>query len=147
MQNRLIWLSMIFIAAVASSGLAAQDPAPVLTPGQIWSIKAASPTTAKVVINRVEPWERQVVVHVSLIDVPIPRHMPGAGGTTIIGHMPFERSALAASVDHLLATGASPASSYESGYKEWQAAKGGVFTIHVEQAIIFVFQTLPRRQG
>jgi len=54
MQKKLVWLSMIFIAAVGASGLAAQGPATELAPGQIWSIKAASPTTAKVVINRVE---------------------------------------------------------------------------------------------
>ena len=148
MLKKLLWLSMMLMAAAGPSGLmAAQSPAPVLTPGQMWSIKSALPTTAKVVINRVEPWEHQVVIHISVIDVPIPRDMPGSGGTTVIGHMPFQQSALAASVDRLLATGASPASGYESGYKAWQDAKGGVFTINVEQAIKFVFQTLSRQQG
>jgi hypothetical protein len=148
MLKRLVRLSMMLIAAAAPSGLtAAERPPPAFAPGQIWSIKSARPTTAKVVINRVEPWEHQIVVHVSIIDVPVPRDMPGAGRTTDIGHMPFQQSALAASVDRLLATDASPASSFESGYKQWQDAKGGVFTINVEQAITFVFQTLSRRQG
>ncbi len=61
--------------------------------------------------------------------------------------MPFEESALAASVDQLLATGASPASSFESGYKQWQDAMGGIFTVSVEKAIEFVLQTINRRQG
>jgi hypothetical protein len=148
MLKKLVWLSMMLIAAAEPSSLtAAQSPAPAFAPGQIWSIKSMLPTTAKVVINRVETWEHQVVVHVSIIDVPIPRNMPSAGRTTDIGHMPFQQSALAASVDRLLATGALPASCYESGYKEWQDAKGGVFTINVEQAIKVVFQALSRRQG
>jgi hypothetical protein len=148
MLKKLLWVSMVFIAAAGPSGpTAAQRHAPALAPGQVWSIKSTLPTTAKVVINRVEPWEHRLVVHVSVVDVPIPPDMPGAGRTTVIGHMPFEQSALAASVDRLLATGAAPASSFEGGYKGWQDAKGGVFTIDVEQAIKFVFQTLLRRQG
>jgi hypothetical protein len=138
----------MLIAAATPSGLAAAPgPAPAFAPGQVWSIKSTLPTTARVVIGRVEPWDSQTVVHVSMIDVPIPKDMPGAGQTTAIGHMPFQQSALAASVHRLLATGASPAPSFESGYKEWQDAKGGVFTIDVESAIKFVFQALSQGHG
>ena len=147
MLKKLVRVAVMLIAAATPSALAAApSPAPAFAPGQIWSIKSTMPTTAKVVIGRVEPWDNEMVVHVSMIDVPIPKDMPGAG-TTVIGHMPFQRSALAASVNRLLATGAAPASSFESGHKEWQDAKGGVFTIDVESAIKFVFQALSQRLG
>jgi hypothetical protein len=99
----------------------------------------------KVVIDRLEPWLEKVVVHVSIVDLPIPRGVPGAGGTTVIGHMPFEQSALAASVDRLLATSVSPPPSFEAGYKNWQDAKGGIFTVSVEKAIEFTLQAINRR--
>jgi len=148
MLQKLVLMSVLLVAAAAPSGLAAtRTTAAAFAPGQQWSIKSTMPTTAKVVINRLEPWQHQIIVHVSLVDVPIPPNMPGAGGTTDIGHMPFEQSALAASVDRLIATGALPAASFENGYKGWQDAKGGVFTITVEDAINFVFQALsqPKR--
>jgi hypothetical protein len=54
---------------------------------------------------------------------------------------------LAASVDRIIATGASPPLNFDSGYKQWQDAKGGIFTISVEKAIELMFQTIHRRQG
>ncbi len=149
MLKKLARLMVMLVAAVApftQSRLLAAQTGPAFAAGQIWSIKSTSPTTAKVVIDRIEPWHQKVVVHVSLIDVPIPQGAPGTGGTTVIGHMPFEESALAASVDRLLGTGASPPSSFENGYKNWQDAMGGVFTISVEKAIEFTFQAITRRR-
>jgi hypothetical protein len=150
MLKKLVLFSIMLIAAMAhqSALMAAQLPEPRFAPGQVWSIKSTSPTTARVIIDRIEPWHQKVVVHVSIIDVPVPQGIAGTGtGTTEIGHMPFEESALAASVDLLLATGASPASSFESGYKHWHDAMGGIFTISVEKAIEFTFQSMGRRQG
>jgi hypothetical protein len=138
------------VLALASAVLAARaetpdGSAPRFAPGQEWTIKSASPTTVKVVIDRLEPWLEKVVVHVSIVDLPIPRGVPGAGGTTVIGHMPFEQSALAASVDRLFATSVSPPPSFEAGYKNWQDAKGGIFTVSVEKAIEFTLQAINRR--
>src|SRR5450432_4861642 len=98
-------LTALMIASVGFDVRAetAGGPAPEFAVGQEWSIKSASPTTAKAVIDRLEPWHEKVVAHVSIVDLPIPQGLPGAGGTTVIGHMPFERSAFAASVDRLLA--------------------------------------------
>jgi len=140
-------LAVLTIASVVFAARAEtlNGPAPDFAPGQEWSIKSASPTTAKVVIDRFEPWHEKVVVHVSIVDLRIPQGVPGAGGTTVIGHMPFDQSALAASVDRLLATGVPPPSSFEGGYKHWQDAKGGIFTVSVEKAIEFTLQTIGRR--
>jgi hypothetical protein len=109
------------------------------TPGQTWSLKAAQPISAKVVIGRVEASDVGTVVHVSIIDVPIPAGLPNPGGTTTIWHMPFDQAAFAASVDRLLGTNAASSADFEGGYRQWEAAKGGVFTIGVQQALEVVF--------
>jgi hypothetical protein len=140
-------LAFLMIASVAFAGRTEtmSGLAPDFAPGQEWSIKSAAPTTAKVVIARVEPWRETVAVHISIVDVPVPQGATGVGGTTVITHMPFDRSALAASVDRLLATGVAPPSGFEGGYKHWQDAKGGIFTVSVEKAIEFTFQAVGRR--
>lgn len=56
--------------------------------------------------------------------------------------MPFERAALAASVDRLIGTGAAPDPEFENGYRQWKDAEGGVFTIGVPEAIEAALQTL-----
>jgi hypothetical protein len=150
MVRRVLLPALVIV--IVSVGFTVRDqtasaPTPDLAPGQEWSIKSVSPTTAKVVIGRVEPWRDTTCVSVSIVDIPIPQGESGAGGATQIGHAPFESSALAASVDRLLATGISPAPAFESGYKQWHDAKGGIFTISVEKAIEAMFQTINRRQG
>lgn len=123
------------------------DSAPALTAGQEWSIKSSSGSTAKIIIGRVEPWRNRVCVSVSIVDIPIPLGAPGAGGVTQIAHIPFDEAALAASVDKLLATGVPPAPSFESGYKQWRDAKGGIYTISVEKAIEIMFQTINQNRA
>jgi hypothetical protein len=118
---------------------------PQFVPGQEWSNKSALPTTAKVIIGRVEPFGDRVCISVSIVDIPIPPGAPGAGGVTQIAHIPFDESVLAASVDQLFATGVSPAASFKIGYKQWKDAKGGIFTISVEKAIRTMFQTVNRK--
>ncbi len=71
--------------------------------------------------------------------------MPGAGGVTHFAHIPFDTVALAASVNQLLATSVVTVPSFEAGYKHWQAATGGIFTISVEATIEAVFQSINRR--
>jgi hypothetical protein len=133
---------MFLIAALSGCAATPAAPKPNFAPGQLWSINSATPTTAKVVIGRIEALNGKVAVHVSLIDIVIPSGAPNAGATITVGHVPFERSALAASVDRLLATGVSPPASFDTGYREWQSAKGGIFTISVAEAIDIVFETL-----
>jgi|HubBroStandDraft_6_1064221.scaffolds.fasta_scaffold1232426_1 hypothetical protein len=140
-------LALIF-AVAAHAGTANAPPRPDFSPGQEWSIKSSSPTTAKVVIGRVEAWRNKVVVHVSIIDIPIPQDAPGAGGMTSIDHVPFENTVLAASVDQLLKTDVSPAAGFEGGYERWRAdAKAGIFTISVSKAIELLFEAVNERQG
>ena len=137
-------------AAIALLGLPstdarnAADAMPGFAPGQLWSLKSTPPTTAKIVVGRIEDRNGRIVVHVSIVDVPVPKTIPAPNGTMIIAHLPFDRSALAGSVDRLLATKAKPAPDFESGYGNWKNAQGGVFTISVPQAIDFVIKSMER---
>ncbi len=116
---------------------AANSLNPAFAPGQEWSIKSASPTTAKVVIGRVEKWRGKLAVHVSIIDITIPQGMDDAGSVIRIGHVAFEKSVLAASVDRLLATGVSPAPSFETSYQQWKNEQGDLSVMSVPQTIAF----------
>jgi len=133
---------MLTMAANAQTSGTEKPPFAV---GQMWSIKSPTPTTAKIVIGRVENFSDMIAVHISVLDVPIPAGAPGAGRTIAIGHMPFEQTALAASVDQLLGTGASPDRNFEGGYANWQSAKGGIYTISVEKAVQLLFDALTQR--
>ena len=98
-------------------------------------------------VVRVEPWNGTRAIHVSIVDISIPPGLPGAGGTTTIGHMPFDETALAASVDQIVKTGASGVTTFDAGYQQWAAAKGGIFTISVREAIKITFETMKQGQG
>ena len=135
--------TLVAVAVVLGAGTEAiSGPDPDFAPGQEWSIKSTSPTTAKVIIGRIEPWNGKVAVQVSVIDVPVPEGAPGAGGTTIIGHMPFEKTTLAASVDKLIGTDVLPPATFESGYEQWKSAGGGIYTIGVAEAVALVFEAI-----
>ncbi len=61
----------LFLVAFMAHAETVSAPIPDFAPGQEWSIKSTSPTTAKVVIGRVEAWQNTVCVSVSIVDVPI----------------------------------------------------------------------------
>ena len=138
----------MLVAAFVAHAQSANPVTPELVVGQMWSIKSASHTTAKIIIGRIEPWNGKVAVHVSIVDIPIPRGMHGAGGVTRIDHVPFEKAALAASVDKLLENDMSTAPDFESGYQQWHSDKrAGIYTISVSQAIELMFESLNRDRG
>jgi len=132
-------LTPAVLMAIATVGVHAETtgiPTPDFVPGQIWSIKAESPTTAKVVVVRLEPNGNRTVVHVSVIDIPVPQGVSELDGIMTVGDMPFDKSALAASVDQLLRTDGQPAPGFQSAYDHWRADKdAGVFTTSVASAI------------
>lgn len=131
-----------FVVGFCLCGHVAVAAPPEFAPGQMWSIKSAPATTAKVVIVRVEPWQNRTVVHVSIIDIPVPKGARAENSITAVGHMPFDESALAESVDRLLGTGGSPAPGFEYAYEQWRADKtAGIFTISVSKAIELMLQS------
>lgn len=107
---------------------------PDLAVGQEWLIKSTHPGTAKVIIGRIEPWRDKVAVHVSIVDLPAPQEA-GALRISQIAHAPFEKSALAASLNKLIATGVPPAENFDSGYQQWKENKGGIYTVPIAQAL------------
>jgi hypothetical protein len=125
------------LALTAPVGRAA-EPAAAFSPGQTWTVKNSP---AKIIVVRVEPWHDRTVVHVSIIDMPAPDDLKWLDH---IGHMPFDRDALAASVDKLVASDAKPENGFEQGYANWQANQGGIFTISVPAAIDILFATVHR---
>src|SRR5262245_35781181 len=115
-----ILTTVIIAIATAAFGQTVGPQIPALATGQMWSIKSASPPTIKVIIGRLEDWTGKSAVHIALVDVPTPAGAPGAGSVISVGHMPFEQSALVASLNTLISTGVSPGPNFESGYAQWQ---------------------------
>lgn len=136
----LLGMAAVMMAVVQIGPTRAQPVA--FAPGQVWSVRSTAPTPLRVVFGRIEPYGKGTVVHVSILDVPIPPGAPGAGGATRVAHMPFDEAALAASVDALVATGAAPLPNFEDGYRQWLSDRGGVWSLTVSEAIAVVFQGL-----
>ncbi|MGZ5947735.1 MAG: hypothetical protein ACXWKV_14285 [Caulobacteraceae bacterium] len=95
------------------------------------------------IIDRIEDFNGRTAVHVSVIDVPVPPGLAIRQPTMAIGHLPFDATALRASVDQMVGSRAPPAE-FEAGYQQWKAAKGGVFTISVPEALEIVFKSVPK---
>jgi len=109
----------------ATSPLAAT---PDLAVGQEWSIKGEP--GAKAIIGWIETRpDGKTAVSVSLIDIPTDH------GSIVIGHAPFEKSALAASLDKLIATGVRPATEFQKGFNAWKSGAGALFEITVAEAL------------
>lgn len=137
-------LVLIVISVFGYRAEAMSSPASNFAPGQEWSIRSASPTTAKVVICRVDEWKGKTAVHVSIIDIPVPKGMAGAGSLIRIGHVAFEKAALEASVDRLIATGVSSAPSFETGYQQWKNEQGALSKMSVSNTIAFGLAAMSR---
>ena len=144
MAKMIVGVLPLVLLAVIMAAEAGEAAKPGFAPGQMWSIKSELPNTTKIIVGRVEAWNRTIAVHVSMVDVPIPAGVPDAGQTMRIEHAPFEQSALTASVDHLIGTGVPPNSGFESCYDEWRTAQGGIYTISVQEALAAMFETLAR---
>ena len=122
-------------------GLAPTSQLRVFAEGQEWSIKSSPPSTLKVVIGRAESWQGKTVVHVSILDIP---NLHFREDTTFseIAHVPFEASALARSVDELIAIGVPSPRDFEDGYREWKERHGGIYTISVAEVVATAQATL-----
>jgi hypothetical protein len=112
---------------------------PELKAGQMWSIKPPAPTTAKVIIGRLENWHGNEIVHVSVVDIPIGGSEDVSPQTTTLGHAPFDKAALVSSLDKLLADGQLPSEDILDSIAEWRAANGGVWTVSVAEVLGVIF--------
>ncbi len=142
MLVRPLLLAGLTISAALAQTSQDEVHSPKFSAGQLWSVKSTQPTSAKVIVGRVDQLKGTTTVHVSVIDVPIPAGAANAGRIIQIGHMPFDGEALSESVDKLLATGVAPGAEFDAGYAQWKEARGGVFRISVSKAVAEVFGVL-----
>ena len=126
--------------------VAGRTQTPDLAIGQEWSVKSGTPTSVKVIIGRFDPGpDGHTIVSVSIIDIP-PGDGPASVNPTTVGHAPFDESALAASLDRVVATGVAPAANFEEGYGMWKSAQGGFFTLGVLEALAAIRTMIEQRQ-
>jgi hypothetical protein len=112
---------------------------PALAVGQVWSIRATPPSSAKVIIGRIEPYGGKTAVSISVIDAPTDH------GPVTIAHLPFEERALVASLGQLISTGVTPPAEFEQGYLKWKLDQGGVYVISVADVIAVLDPPPPTR--
>lgn len=73
-------------------------------------------------------------MHIHVNGLMIKNKRASDGLTRTAEHMPYTTSALQACVMTLESTGA-PLPAFKDGYREWQNAKGGAWTVPVADAI------------
>jgi len=104
-------------------------------PGQVWTLSDPAFSQARLIVDKVETWNNQPIVHVSITNIQTPAAAGQSPGFTTVQHMPFTQEALRASVGTLVQAEGQPFDGFQGGYQQWQDAKGGVFTIPVGQAL------------
>ncbi|GEP61661.1 hypothetical protein [Reyranella soli] len=113
---------------------------------QKWSIKSPTPTTAKVIIGRIESRADKRVIHVSIVEIPNP--LTTVAEPFSIDHVPFDERALANSVDRLVSSDANPAPDFEGGYNRWHSdASAGVFDLDVSRVIAAFLEVVLKRRA
>jgi hypothetical protein len=112
--------------------------------GQEWSLKSAAGAPAKIVIGMIEPLRGKTVVHVAIIDIPV---LPGQARFSTIAHVPFDESALRASVDRLVGVNVPLPKAFVSGYEEWKEHHGGSYSVPVGEVIRLARQELQESTG
>ena len=134
-------VALLALVVLWAGGAPAADPRD-FAPGQLWSVKGSA---LRVIVGRVEPVRDRTVVHVSVTGISGFPALPGVGEFDAVSHMPFDAGALAASVDRLLASEATPLRDFEIGYAEWKSAAGGVYGLSVPQAIEATYRAITQR--
>jgi hypothetical protein len=134
------WALLVVCVLLAGTARAA-DPRD-FAPGQLWSVKGAA---VKVIVGKVEALRGRTVVHVSVTGIAGFPALPGIGDFDAVSHMPFDAEALAASVDRLLASDATPLRDFEIGYAEWKSNAGGVYALSVPQAVEATYRAITQR--
>lgn len=90
-----------------------------------------------VVVGKLEDFAGGPIAHVTLRDATRGARLPE------VGHSPFFARVLEASCPKVVGTGAVGAE-FENGYALWREARGGVYTITVEQALDLSASLLPK---
>ncbi len=77
----------------------------------------------------------------AITDVKIPVGYSRAGTVIEIADAPFQCTSLKGSIDVLVRTGVEPPPGFEDGYRQWRAAKGGIFTTSVNDVIALMLKS------
>ena len=133
---------VVVASIVASCSIGAAPPAREYAEGQVWEYRTRPEDEGSLLkIQRIETLEefKQTgpVYHVSLIGV----HFAGLPTASELQHAPFSKASLDASVTRLSSSKA-PFPDPTEGIAQWRAAKGGVFTITVADAVRVAEQTI-----
>ena len=127
MRSAVLGFALALLAAILPGGAMAQTQ---IAEGQVWTFRGANADTARVAIQKIEPWGRGEAVHVSIYGLA-----PMAGFNGEVSHMPFDRRALEGSLDTLTAETPRSDMGFTEGYEQWNSAKGGVFTLSIADAL------------
>jgi hypothetical protein len=133
-------MQRLIIALAALIGLSGQALPERYAEGQVWEYRVRPGDEGSLLkIQQIEILpefaERGPVYHISVIGVRI------AGQRTDLQHIPVARGTLDASVTRL-APNAPEFPDPAEGIRQWREARGGVFTIAMEQITAFVDQTI-----
>jgi hypothetical protein len=103
--------------------------------GQVWTYKTRQgESSSTLTILRVESLPKVgVIIHVRVDGVHF-KNCTGGPSPTTIQHSPFTKAAIDKSVTHLLRT-TQEVPDFESGYRDWIAHCGGVYTIGVAEMV------------
>ncbi|HEV7693920.1 MAG TPA: hypothetical protein VGO52_24010 [Hyphomonadaceae bacterium] len=126
MRSALLGFALATAAILPMSAMA-QTP---IAEGQVWTFKGASADTARVAIQKIEPWGRGEAVHVSIYGLA-----PTARFNGEVSHMPFDRKVLEGSLDMLTTEKPRSDIGFAEGYQQWSSANGGIFTLSIADAL------------
>jgi len=127
MRFAVLGFALVLLAAILPASAIAQTP---IAEGQVWTFRGATADTARVAIQKIEPWGRGEAVHISVYGLPA---IGGFNGE--VSHMPFDRKALERSLDTLTVETPLADIGFAEGYQQWTSASGGVFTLSVAEAL------------
>jgi hypothetical protein len=89
-----------------------------------------------VIISRFESVDDKPVVHVSILQAPVPLAWTNGNRLSLlIKQIAFEPDALHRSLDKLLQTGFHPLPDFEPAYEKWRTGKRTVYKVDVNYAI------------
>ncbi len=143
---RALIFAILSLAAFFANPVAAATDTPFAV-GQVWTLKGDAYETTRVEIGKTEIWDDgKPIVHITVFNAPVTDDANTVVAHTTVGHMPYAEDALRRSVGTLVESNASPYPDFAGGYDMWKQAKGGVFTVTVQQAITAVI-TAARQAG
>jgi hypothetical protein len=114
--------------------------------GQIWQYETREgEEDSRVMILKVDKTKKEVIVHISVLNVKIKKPQKEGDFTTEIGHLPFSRESIDKSLTKLESSN-NELPDFLEGYNQWKEAfdsgQGGIFSIIVKEAVGYVEQTM-----